>query len=289
MASDEEPGRYRPADPAVTREGAAVREPSGDSLPVDAGGLRLRVLRYGGGGAPPLLVLPGITTTAHAAEFIALALTDRYTVHVPDLRGRGRSGRARAGHYTLGHHVDDVAAIVASLELDAPTLLGHSFGARIAAAYAVRHPGRHGRIVLVDPPLSGPGRRPYPTTREDFLAQLGEARRGTRPAELIQARYPRWPRREVAIRARELPTCDPAAVLETLEGFHRDDFHDLWRRLPPPAVLVRGEASPVVTAADAAELARANPALPVISVPDAGHMVPWDNPDGFWAALRDHL
>ncbi|MEU8804352.1 alpha/beta hydrolase [Spirillospora sp. NPDC048819] len=267
----------------------AELEPSGESLLLDAGGLRLRVLRYGGGGAaPPLLVLPGITTTASAAEFIALAFTDRYTVHVPDLRGRGRSGRAPAGRYTLADHVDDVAAIVASLDLDAPALLGHSFGARIAAAYAVRYPGRRDRIVLVDPPLSGPGRRPYPTTRTDFLAQLDEAH-GTAGVERIRARHPRWPPREIAVRARELPTCDPAAVVETLDGFHRDDFHDLWRRLHPPVALIRGEESPVVTAADAAELARLNPALPVISVPDAGHMVPWDNPDGFRAALRDHI
>lgn len=268
---------------------ATPLQPAGESLEIDAGDVRLRVLRYRAAeDAPPLILLPGITTTAFAAEFIATGLTGSHTVYVPDLRGRGRSGRAAPGRHTLPHLVGDVAAIVAAFRLTAPALLGHSLGARIAAAYAVAHPGRHAALVLVDPPLSGPGRRPYPTTRQDFLAQLDEVAGGA-GAERIRSRFPGWPEREVRIRAQELPTCDRMAVIETLEGFHREDFHELWRRLDGPAALIYGERSPVVTARDVRELGRLNPAVPLVAVPAAGHMVPWDDPRAFATAIRPHL
>ncbi len=251
--------------------------------------MRLRVLRYRAvEDAPPLILLPGITTTAFAAEFIAADLTGGHTVYVPDLRGRGRSERAAPGHHTLRHLVSDVAAIVDAFQLTAPALLGHSLGARIAAAYAVAHPGRHSELILVDPPLSGPGRRPYPTTRQDFLAQLDEVADG-RGAERIRSRFPGWPDREVRIRAQELPTCDRVAVVETLRGFHREDFHDLWRQLDGPAVLIHGERSPVVTAEDVQELRQLNPEVPLVAVPAAGHMVPWDDPRAFSTAIRPYL
>ncbi|MFG3438731.1 alpha/beta fold hydrolase [Nonomuraea sp. NPDC047897] len=264
-------------------------QPSGESLDVDAGDVRLRVLRYRADqDAPPLILLPGITTTAFAAEFIAAELTGSHTVYVPDLRGRGRSGRAAAGRHTLRHYVSDVAALVETFHLAAPALLGHSLGARIAAWYAVAHPGRRSALVLVDPPLSGPGRRPYPTTRQDFLDQLDEVAGGAGP-EQIRSRYPAWPDRELRIRAQELRTCDRQAVVETLQGFHSEDFHELWSRLDGPAVLVYGERSPVVTAQDVQELGRLNPEVPLVAVPGAGHMVPWDNPRAFLTAIRPYL
>jgi N-formylmaleamate deformylase len=45
----------------------------------------------------------------------------------------------------------------------------------------------------------------------------------------------------------------------------------------------------VVTDDGAAELMALRPDIPIVSVPDAGHMVPWDNLAGFLAALRDFL
>jgi pimeloyl-ACP methyl ester carboxylesterase len=38
-----------------------------------------------------------------------------------------------------------------------------------------------------------------------------------------------------------------------------------------------GDASPVVTAEDAALLERTNPRANVVSVAHSGHMIPWDN------------
>jgi N-formylmaleamate deformylase len=263
---------------------------AGESVLVHANGLRHRVLRYGREGDRDLLVLPGITSPAVCADFLAVRFASQgYRVTVPDVRGRGESDRAPSGAYRLTDYAADTAGLVDALGLRAPVVLGHSMGARIAAAYAVRHaPDDHGPLLLVDPPTSGPGRGPYPTSRQAFLDQLRQAREGT-DADGVRAFYPAWPERELEMRARFLATCDETAVVETHEGFETEDFFDYWPRLRGPVVLVRGGDSPVVPDDTAEELRRTRPDVPVLTVPAAGHMVPWDNLPGFLDVVRPYL
>ncbi|MGY1743171.1 MULTISPECIES: alpha/beta fold hydrolase [unclassified Blastococcus] len=262
----------------------------GERVEVRANGLRHSVLRYGEPGAPDLLVLPGITSPAATADFLAVLLADLgYRVTVPDVRGRGESDRAPSGGYRLVDYAADVAGLVEELGLDRPVVLGHSMGARIAAAYAVLHaPDDHGLLLLVDPPLSGPGRGPYPTSREAFVQQLSEARAGT-DADAVRRFYPKWPERELRLRAQVLATCDETAVLETHEGFETEDFVPYWTQLTQPVVLVRGGDSPVVPDEALEDLRRTRPDVEVHTVPGTGHMVPWDDLDGFLDVVRPYL
>jgi N-formylmaleamate deformylase len=265
-------------------------EIAGESVEVRANGLRHRVLRYGRLGDRDLLLLPGITSPAVTADFLALLFADLgYRVSVPDIRGRGLSDRAPAGKYRLTDYAADVAGLVDALGLRTPVVVGHSMGARIAAAYAVLHASAdHGLLVLVDPPTSGPGRGPYPTSREAFLQQLHEAQQGT-DAEAVRRFYPKWPERELQLRADVLASCDETAVLETHEGFETEDFFPYWAQLTQPVVLVRGGDSPVVPLPAVADLRRTRPDIEIVTVPGAGHMVPWDQLDGFLGAVRPHL
>ena len=253
-----------------------------DSRFVDASDVRLHVLSYRGSG-PPVLVLPGITSPAITWDFVARWLRDSAKVHVVDLRGRGLSDHPERG-YGHAEYVADTVAVVRDLYLPAPILLGHSLGARIAAACAAAHPDLPRGLILVDPPLSGPGRDPYPTSLAAFLEQLGEAQRGT-SADEVRRHYPSWPDAELRLRARWLPTCSTDAVIETHRGFETEDFFPLWRSLRPPTGLVYGADSPVVTAEGVRALEAVNPEATVIRIPGAGHMVPWDSPAPFAAAV----
>jgi N-formylmaleamate deformylase len=247
--------------------------------------VQIHALDYGGEG-PPVVILPGITSPAVTWDFVAAPLRDLARPVVLDLRGRGLSGAA--GSYSLDDYAADAEAVITGLELSAPVLLGHSLGARIAADVAVRGRVPTAGTIAVDPPLSGPSRGPYPTSRQAFEQQLDEGYAGTN-ADAVGHHYPRWPRTELALRARWLCTCDHEAVMTTYERFTTEDFFDLWPRVRGPAVAIRGEVSPVVDAAGAAELAAALPAARVRAVADAGHMVPWDNHPGFMAELRSAL
>lgn len=244
-------------------------------------GLRLSAVHYESDG-PDLVILGGITSTATALDFIAHELSDRYNVVVPDLRGRGHSERSHPGGYTLDDYRADLDALINAFSLRDPILLGHSLGARIAARWAAEH-ALHGPLLLVDPPMSHK-QRPYPTSWETFSAQLDQARAGA-TADTIRRWFPDWPERELGIRAQELPTCDETAVRETHEGFETDEFETDWTRLTPPVTLLYGADSRMVTSDDAGRLAEMAPQAQVIAVPDAGHMVPWDNLPGFLAAV----
>ncbi|MGO1165991.1 MAG: alpha/beta fold hydrolase [Janibacter sp.] len=252
---------------------------------IRANGLRHRVLTFGVG-AQDLVLVPGITSPAETVEFLSDALPE-FTVHVPDLRGRGLTDRAVAGEYTTGHYRQDLAEILPVLDLTDPVVVGHSLGARIVAAWALAGHAARTRMVLVDPPLSGPG-RPYPMPATSFARQLAEAREGT-TAEAVRAYFPDWPERELRLRAEVLAECDETAVLESHAGFEEEDFLPTWDRLRGRIALIHGSRSPVVTTADIEELTRRNPHIPIVGVADAGHMVPWDNLPGFVRALRQLL
>lgn len=249
---------------------------------VRSGDVRLHVLDYGGDGVP-LVVLPGITSPAVTMDFVARELTDMVRPIVVDVRGRGLSDSGAS--YTLEDYATDTFAVLAGL--DRPLLLGHSMGARIAAVVAAKGADLRG-AVLVDPPMSGPGRGTYPTTLAAFLGQLAQAQRGT-DADEVAASWPRWPRREQELRARWLSSCDEAAIVATHEGFESEDFFTAWPDVPAPVVLLHGADSPVATEAGVAEARAANPAARVVSIPDAGHMVFWDSPAAALALLRESL
>lgn len=263
---------------------------AGRSEFVQANGLRHHVLCYGRSVDPAVLILPGITSPAVTADFLARRVADcGFSVIVPDIRGRGKSDRAPSGAYRLVDYVEDVKGIVEFFGLERPILIGHSMGARIAAAYIATHaPKDHGLVVIVDPPLSGPGRGPYPTSLESFMRQLNEARQGTTP-EAVRRFYPKWPDREILVRIEALPGCDETAIRESHAGFESEDFFSCWRSITQPALMIYGSDSPVVTAAGARELALANPGIDIRCVAGAGHMIPWDNESGFFDVLLPRL
>jgi N-formylmaleamate deformylase len=264
-------------------------ELGGRSLFVSANGLRHHVLVYGPDTGLPLVIVNGITSPAAAADFLAVQLAERgFRVYVPDVRGRGLTPPVGPGGYRIDDYADDLAGLVEQLGLDRPVVIGHSMGARIAVRWSARRPGQHRLLIAVEPPTSGPGRGPYPTSKQQFLARLREAKQGITVEDVTLA-YPNWPLRERQVRADILHTCDETAVAETHDGFESEDFFPDFARLSPPAVLVRGGESLMVPAQAGDELKRTNPAIPTEVVPGAGHMVMWDNPSGFWCAVSPHL
>ena len=99
--------------------------------------------------APVVLALHGITANGLCWGPVAEQLAGRVTLVAPDLRGRGRSAGIQ-GPFGVDAHADDVAALVAALDLPDVVLTGHSMGAFVAALAAVRHPALVRRLLLVD-------------------------------------------------------------------------------------------------------------------------------------------
>ncbi|WP_321922623.1 alpha/beta fold hydrolase [Burkholderia sp. BCC1998] len=260
---------------------------------VRANGIRQHYLRYGGAtGArasrPAIVLIPGITSPAITWGFVGEVFGAAFDTYVLDVRGRGLSDASPSLDYGLDAQADDIAAFVAALGLPRTSLVGHSMGARIAARAARRGVRGLESVVLVDPPVSGPNRRDYPGKLPWYIDSMALARAGT-DAERMRAFCPTWTDAELQLRAEWLHTCDERAVRTSYEGFHTDDFHADAAQLAVPALLITAERGDVVRDDDVAELQRATPSMQHVRVPDAGHMIPWDNAAGFYAAFGNFL
>ncbi|MDN7953813.1 alpha/beta fold hydrolase [Burkholderia multivorans] len=260
---------------------------------VHANGIRQHYLRYGGAdggqsGRPAIILIPGITSPAITWGFVGEVFGRTFDTYVIDVRGRGLSEASPTLDYGLDAQGDDVVALAAALGLDRFVLVGHSMGARIAARAAVRRPAGLESVVLVDPPVSGPGRREYPGKLPWYIDSMAQARAGM-DAEAMRAFCPSWTDDELRLRAEWLHTCDERAVRESYASFHTDDFHVDAARLHVPSLLITAERGDVVRDEDVVELQQATPSMQHVRVPDAGHMIPWDNAEGFYQAFGTFL
>jgi len=255
---------------------------------VHANGIRQHYLRHGKPGARPLILVPGITSPAVTWAFVAEALSADFEVYTLDVRGRGLSEAGPHLDYSLDACADDLIAFAEALELSDVVLMGHSMGARHGIRACHKDAQRFERLALIDPPVSGPGRRAYPAKLPWYIDAMALARRGA-DVETLRPFTPTWTDAEIALRAEWLHTCDEAAVLASYAGFHEDDIHQDLATLSLPTLLMSAERGDVILDEDEAEIRRLNPSIQTIRVSDAGHMIPWDNLPGFMTALRPFL
>ena len=123
----------------------------------DQPGFRLSVIDMRPPGVQQTLLLQhGYAGCAETWEHQITALSARFRIVAPDLRGHGQSD-APDGRYDLDALCADLDAIVAQLALPQRfTLVGHSFGGALALAYAARRPERLDHLVLVATPAAFP-------------------------------------------------------------------------------------------------------------------------------------
>lgn len=251
-----------------------------------ANGIRLHFVRLGEGRSP-LVLLPGITSPAATWEFVAAGLAARNDVYVLDNRGRGLSQGGATLRYRLNDYAADTEAFIGALGLERPAILGHSMGARIAVRLAARAPALVGRIVLVDPPVSGPGRRPYPIPLHYYLESIQAVSRGLGYEEMKKS-LP-WSDEHLQLRMEWLPTCDPTAVSESHKSFQEEDIHADLPQIAAETLLMYAEKGGTVSEADAEEFVAALRHGRKQRIDGAGHMIPWDQFDLFVRTVHEFL
>lgn len=131
---------------AVVLVTAAPRE---SRIPIGRASLYAREIGQG----QPIIVLHGGPDFDHGYLLPDLdRLADAYRLIYYDQRGRGKSAdQVQAGEVTLASDLDDLDRVRRHFHLESAALLGHSWGAVPALEYALRHPERVSRMILMNP------------------------------------------------------------------------------------------------------------------------------------------
>jgi alpha-beta hydrolase superfamily lysophospholipase len=138
--------------------------PSGQFIDVD--GVRLHYIERGEG--PPLVLLHGngsMIEDFDSSGLIDLAAT-RHRVIVFDRPGFGHSTRPRATLWTADAQAGLFHAALDRLGVSRALVLGHSWGASVAVALALKHPQSVSGLVLASGYY-------YPSSRVDFAIMSG--------------------------------------------------------------------------------------------------------------------
>lgn len=265
------------------------------------------------GAGDPLLCMPGGPGLDSTYLGDLGGLSDLRQLVLLDNRGTGRSATpADPTSYRCDRLVDDVEALREHLGLPRVNLLGHSAGTNVVLAYAVRHPERVDRLVLVNPSIRAVGiditardrraivqRRagePWFEPAAAAFERLAAGQATDTDAEAIAPLvYGRW---DAEARAHHA-ACERARNLEAAAAFGAEGaFEPAATRaalatLDAPVLLLAGEVDTNTTPGAAAELAGLFPNATLATLPGGGHFVWLDDPDwvvktvaSFWATSR---
>lgn len=276
----------------------------------DSQGLALHYLDWGNHGAPLLVLIHGTSDHARSWDWTARALSNRFHVIAPDLRGHGDSQWSPDGAYLLAYYVVDLVDLIESLGQGQVTIVGHSFGGSVASRYAGLYPDHIAKLVLVDgfgPPPSSYAKWAefgvVPRAREWIDKRRSAKERSARRLASLDegaARLTAGNPRLSASQARHLalhglrlhPDGYAWKVDPRVSQFISEDFAveitTFWREITAPTLLCRGSESwteDPETTGQAVQLRSRRS----ISVQDAGHWPHHDQFEAFLGVLQDFL
>ena len=261
---------------------------------VDLHGYRMAYREWGDPAAAQTLVLiHGITSSSLSWIRVAPRLATRSRVLVVDLKGHGDSDRPPTG-YRLADQAEEVAGLCAALDLRQVSLIGHSWGGGIALLLATAGGVPIQRLVLEDPGVgqrsTSPEQAPDREQRAArFINSVGlsreEAEALARPNLALD-----WTEEDVAGKVDAAMKGSRASVQAVFAENGRWDLLDRFADLRCPTLLIRAEVSlGGIVDDEAVELARANPLIRVVTVPDADHNIHRGRFDAFMAEVEPFL
>ncbi len=115
-----------------------------------AGGHRLSFIDANAKSDKVLVMLHGNPTWSFFYRNLIAAFRGEYRCIVPDHIGCGLSDKPQHYSYTLSQHIDNLEALLEHLEVERFTLIVHDWGGAIGSGFAVRHPERIERMVIMN-------------------------------------------------------------------------------------------------------------------------------------------
>jgi len=253
-----------------------------------------------GGSGPAVLLLHGFTGRGADWGPCLSALRRAHATVVVDLLGHGRSDApADPGRHALERQAADLVSILRGLGIDHATVVGYSFGARLALRLVIDRPDVVTGLVLESPTagIADPGQRDH--RREEDAAVADRIERDgieafvdtwweTTPVFAAERGLPGATR--ARLRAERMRN-RPAGLAASLRGAGQGSMMPLHERLAAidrPALVVAGELDPI--GADRARtVAAAIPGARFACVAGAGHAPHRETPAAFRRLVLEFL
>lgn len=250
------------------------------------------------GTGPPWVVIHGGLGIDHVIYRRTLApLADTFHLVFFDQRGNGRSEPVDLATVTMEQLADDVAGLADTLGLDRFSVLGHSYGGFVAQEFALRHPARLERLVLVDttPGALGASESPDddqgPPPPDELLGLLAvpppsDDEMGAMMHRLLPFYFPKTDAERVA------PLLDGtvfrADVLRRgFEVLSQWSSVDRLEAITAPTLLIVGRHDVFTSVPQSFRIGRRVPDATTVVLEHSGHF-PWiEEPDAFFTTLRD--
>jgi pimeloyl-ACP methyl ester carboxylesterase len=222
----------------------------------------------------------------------AQALTTRYRIILPDLRGHGESG-VGDGPATMEKHAADIARVLDHEEVRRAAFVGVSIGGYALFEFWRKYRARVDALVLCNTKAQAdtPEARAVRLQAATFVLErgtelffgsmipklMGKTTRDTRP-DLVEGAL------------RMMRTMSPEDVAMVQRGMaERQDSVETLKTINVPSMLVTGDED-ILTGVGEAELMRQNISGSEIKlIAKAGHYSPWEQPEEVGKLLRQFL
>jgi pimeloyl-ACP methyl ester carboxylesterase len=241
-------------------------------------GLKTRYLVAGSG--PAVLVLHGWGASIEAVYPIVTGLSPLATVYALDLPGFGESDPPPQA-WGVEDYQAFVAAFMDALSIEAPTIVGHSNGGRIAIRMAATEPARASKLVLVD----AAGIRPRRTL--SWYRRVGMAKVGKYAARFLGSPGDRLRTRLVG-KAASADYLAAGEMRPTLVKLVNADLRPFLPAIGVPTLLVWGSQDSDTPIAHAHEMQRLIADAGLVTLEGAGHFSYLDQPARF-ARIVSHF
>ncbi len=234
-----------------------------------------------------IVLLAGFPLTRAIWDAQAKALSQRYHVIRPDLRGMGASSVPN-GPYLMEILAGDVAAVLDALGIERAAIVGHSLGGFVAMAFARMYAERLSHLALVTSRLSADS--PEMVNTRYTLANEMEERQSLEP--VVQWYLPRMLAGETQgvlyERVREIMNAiDYRGAAAMLRGMAvRDSGDDIAPDLDLPVLVVAGGRDSFVPPQAARETAAAFPDAQTVIGESSAHLPMLQEPGVVTEALR---
>ena len=250
---------------------------------IEIEGLKLFYEENGNPAGKPVVILHGWGCNHTTVKSISACLDDGMRVISLDLPGHGKSEEP-GKVWGSDDFATAVLKFIEKLNLETPSLIGHSFGGRTSIALASKLPKEKlGKIVLVDSAGITPKRSlkyyykvySYKTIKKIALTLLGEEKGKKYIEKLLKKKG----------------SADYQAASPIMRSIMSKCVNeDLRKRFPDikvPTLLIWGENDTATPLSDAKLMQKGIPDAGLVSFPNCGHYSFLDNPFGFKAVIRE--